>query len=315
MAIVAKKRRGGKAAQGRGRSPSAPQSAWLRGGAPGMRALPWAGAAVLVALAALLAWRWTARRPESSHPAGEQPAPPVERAAARSESSPHPAPTPAAESAAASQESSPHPAEAPAPPAEPAVQLVPGRITLPNGKTLSFKPPEEGTTTKVYASGHTYEAFPDGSFKDITPRKLFGTAFENQFQNALVDGNMAIATFLTGLDEEKVIELLRKPVVFEDIDTNEERETKEAMAEMKAAALDYIEAGGTFDEFVTEAQTFANQERQLKAKGLRSVMERYKEGDYAGARERLDAVNGALATQGFLEIRLPAHVKAALGVE
>lgn len=243
------------------------------------------------------------------------PAPPAERTAARSKSSPHPA-APAAESAAERPEIQPLPAgEVSESPTDPAVQLVPGRITLPNGKTLSFKPPKEGTTTKVYASGHTYEAFPDGSFRDITPRKLFGTVFENQFQNALVDGHMAIATFLTGLDEENVIELLRKPVVFEDIDTEEERETKEAMAEMKQAALDYIEAGGTFDEFITEAQTFANQERQLKAKGLRSVMELYKVGDYAGARERLDAVNGALATQGFLGIRLPAHVKAALGVE
>ena len=167
----------------------------------------------------------------------------------------------------------------------------------------------------MFASGHTYEAFPDGSFRDITPRKLFDTPFENQFQNVMVDGHISIATFLVGLDEDKVIELLRKPVVFEVEDTDEERETKEAMVEMKQAALDYIEAGGTFDEFITESETFVKQERSLKAKGLRSVMERYKEGDYAGARERAEAVNAALEEQGFRKITFPPHVKAALGLD
>ena len=213
--------------------------------------------------------------------------------------------------------------EALTPPARPAVPDYvsddyvpkPGQMQLPDGKVLTFPPPKPGETRTLAAYGHIYECYADGGWKDATPRKLFGTAFEENFLALSVEGRTFIPAFLTGLDQDDVVRVLQKEYEPIGDETDEEKAQLAAYDEMRAAALDYIAGGGSFDEFVTEIATFVKQERTLKAKALREVMTLFKEGRVDEAKARAAALDEALATQGFSRLRLPAHVRSAFGEE
>ena len=187
----------------------------------------------------------------------------------------------------------------------------PGQIQLPDGKILTFPPPKPGETRKLAAYGHVYECYADGGWKDATPRKLFGTAFEENFLALSVEGRTFIPAFLTGLDQDAVVATLKKPYEPKGDESDEERAQLAAYDEMRAAALGYIEGGGTFDEFVTEIATFVKQERTLRAKGLREVTQLFRAGNIHDAKLRLEAINAALSTQGFAPLRIPGKMQDA----
>ena len=293
------------------------------------RALPWAGAAVLVAVGALLAWRLVAARQENSpHLAGEPPAPPVERAAARSESAPHPAPAvPAAESAAESPGNSPHPAEEPEPqepqredgwppyPLPDGYVVRAGQMALPNGKVMTFPPPTEDKPRMLVAGGKTWECLADGRWRDVTPRLLFGTAFEENFLALSVEGRSFIPAFLTGLDQDDVVNALRREYVPKGDETEDELAQLAAYDEMRSAALAYVEEGGSFDDFVTEIASFEQAQRKIQASSMRQVMELFREGRVEEAKARAAELDAIMAEQGYRPLRFPAHVRAAFGEE
>lgn len=64
----------------------------------------------------------------------------------------------------------------------------PGTLQLPDGRILTFPAPKEGEIRRVYSHGHLYECDHLGNFKDVTPRKLFNTAFEGNFLALAVKG-------------------------------------------------------------------------------------------------------------------------------
>lgn len=319
MAIVAKKKRGGAIARGGARA-----SGWRT------HALPLAGAAVLVALAALLAWRWAAARSESApHQAEEPPAPPVERAAGRSESAPHPAAAvPAAESMATRPEVAPyHEGEAPAPqesqqedgwppyPLPDGYVVRAGQMALPNGKVMTFPPPTEDKPRMLVAGGKTWECLADGRWRDVTPRLLFGTAFEENFLALSVEGRSFIPAFLTGLDQDDVVNALRREYVPKGDETEDELAQLAAYDEMRSAALAYVEEGGSFDDFVTEIASFEQAQRRIQASSMRQVMGLFREGRVEEAKARAAELDAIMAEQGYRPLRLPAHVRAAFGEE
>ena len=187
----------------------------------------------------------------------------------------------------------------------------PGQMQLPDGKILTFPAPKEGETRKVYAYGHMYECDSEGNFRDITPRKLFHTAFEGNFLGLAVEDKPFIPAFLKGLDQDEVKKILEKNYQPIGDETEEEWTQLKAYDDMRCAALQYMEEGGTFDEFV---DFFANQvkkERQTQAMCLREVMTLYKEGKIAEAKEMAEAAAALKEKQGLKSFKLPPHVLEA----
>ena len=187
----------------------------------------------------------------------------------------------------------------------------PGAMQLPDGKVLTFPAPKEGEVRKVYAYGHMYECDSKGNFRDVTPRKLFHTAFEGNFLGLAVEDKPFIPAFLKGLDQDEVKKILTKNYEPIGDETEEEWTQLKAYDEMRCAALQYMEEGGTFDDFVDYFANQVKKERQTQAMCLREVMTLYKAGKIAEAKEMAQAAEALKEKEGLKPLKLPPHVREA----
>jgi hypothetical protein len=201
------------------------------------------------------------------------------------------------------------PVAAPSPkPEKPAFVKKPGSLQLPDGQVLTFPVPKPGETRKVYAHGRTYECDHEGNFRDITPRKLFKTAFELNFLGLAQEGKPYIPAFLTGLDEADVRRMLLKNYEKIGDETPEEMAALKAYDDMRCAALEYMDQGGKFDDFVAEYAAFDKDQRLSRAMCVGEVMKLYREGKIQDAFETAIAANKLMEKKGFKPIRLPPRV-------
>ena len=106
------------------------------------------------------------------------------------------------------------------------------------------------------------------------------------------------------MSEEQVLEYLRKPVDLYEDDDEDTVAAKERTAAMKAEALKFIENGGTFDQFIRDNVSYANESAET-VDDVRAEMKRilYEKGVDA-AQAYLDEVNPSLKEQGLNEIRI-----------
>lgn len=274
--------------------------------------LPLVAAAVaLLAVAALLLLRGAGSKPGTHEK--EEVSVPVPRP---------PVPPPSAATEGDHGRGPDHLAPQPPPPAEPPQATAtndyvkkPGQMMLPNGRILTFPPPEPGHVRKVASSGRIYECDSEGNWRDVTPRQLFHTAFEANFLALSIEGRQFIPAFLLGLDQEEVVKTLQKGYEPVGDETEEELAQIKVYQEMKAAALEYIEQGGTFDQFVAEIASDVKAERRLHAEGMKSIMPLLRERRDEEAKARLAEINAALAEKGYKPVRLPARVRERLGLE
>jgi hypothetical protein len=268
----------------------------------------------IAALAAIALWWWFASRgardearpPQAVKTAVERPAKPkVEKQQPPSK----PKAKPAVTNAPAAK-----PAPAPATNAPPPFVKRPGALQLPDGKVLTFPAPKEGEIRKVYAYGHMYECDHEGNFRDVTKRQLFSTAFEANFLGLAVEDKPFIPAFLKGLDQDEVKKMLLKPYDAKGDETEEEMAQLKSYHEMRLAALQYMEEGGSFDEFVDYFAKQVKEERETNALCLREVMTLYKQGKLDEAKEMAEAANALKKQKGLNELKLPAHVRERLGL-
>lgn len=200
---------------------------------------------------------------------------------------------------------------APAKPEPPPFVKRPGAMQLPNGKVLTFPAPKGDEIRKVYAYGHMYECDSEGNFRDVTKRQLFHTAFEANFLGLAIEDKPFIPAFLTGLDQEEVKQILTKNYEPIGDETEEEMAQLKAYDDMRCAALQFMEEGGTFDEFVDYFAKQVKDERETNALCLREVMTLVKEGKLEEARDMAEAANRLKEKKGLKPLKLPAHVQAA----
>ena len=203
---------------------------------------------------------------------------------------------------------------APATNAPPPFVKRPGALQLPDGKVLTFPPPREGEIRKVYAYGHMYECDHEGNFRDVTKRQLFKTAFEANFLGLANADKPFIPVFLKGLENADVQKILLKPYEPKGDETEEEWAQLKAYDDMRCAALQFMDEGGSFDEFVDYFAQQVKQERETNALCLREVMTLYKQGKLEEAKEMAEAANVLKRQKGLKELKLPAHVKERLGL-
>lgn len=148
----------------------------------------------------------------------------------------------------------------------------------------------------------------DAARAEVAPQHRQAAVFDNpveeQLESVSRDGFDSIVALRVNLSNEEVHEILRQPVEIYDDDDEETVAAKERTAEMKAAALDYIEAGGTFNQFLRDCQAEANEARET-VKDVREEMKRIleTEGEEA-ARAYLDAQNPLLRAQGLEEVHI-----------
>ena len=190
----------------------------------------------------------------------------------------------------------------------------PGQMMLPNGRILTFPPPKEGETRRVASGGRVYECDHEGNWKDITPRRLFDTAFEANFLALSIEGRQFIPAFLVGLDQDNVVKVLKKDYVLKGDETEEEMAQIEAYNEMRGAALEYIAQGGTFDDFVGEVSAAVEAERKMRADGLKQVVALFKAGKREEALKRYETLNGILTEQGYKPIKIPRRMMENMGL-
>ena len=203
------------------------------------------------------------------------------------------------------------PPEQPEKPEPPPYVKRPGQMQLPNGKILTFPPPKDGEIRKVYANGRMYECDHLGNFKDVTKRKLFKTAFELNFLAFAQEGKPYIPVFLKGLEDDEVKKMLLKNYTPIGDETEEEWAELKAYDNMRCAALDYMDQGGKFDDFVDEYAKFDRKQRETRAMGLREIMTLYKEGKVEEAKQMAEAANKLMEKQGFKPVQLPPHIQEA----
>ena len=190
----------------------------------------------------------------------------------------------------------------------------PGALQLPDGKVLTFPAPREGEIRKVYAYGHMYECDHEGNFRDVTKRQLFKTAFEANFLGLANADKPFIPVFLKGLENAEVQKILLKPYELKGDETEEEMAQLKAYDDMRAAALQFMDEGGSFDEFVDYFAQQVKQERETNALCLREVMTLYKQGKFDEAKDMAEAANALKKQKGLKELKLPAHVRERLGL-
>ena len=198
-------------------------------------------------------------------------------------------------------------------PPAPAFVKRPGALQLPDGRVLTFPPPKEGEVRKVYSHGHLYECDHEGNFTEVTKRQLFKTAFEANFLGLAVADKPFIPAFLTGLDEADVRAALRKPYEPKGDETEEELAQLKAYDEMRAIALQYMDGGGSFDDFVEAFAKQVKEERAANAACLREVMTLYRQGRLDEAKAAAESADALKRENGLAPLRLPPHVAEALG--
>ena len=81
--------------------------------------------------------------------------------------------------------------------------------------------------------------------------------------------------------------------------------------EMRCAALQYMEEGGSFDDFVMDFANYEKKSRETNAICLREVMTLCKEGKIQEAKEMAEAASKLMEQKGLRPFKLPPHVKAA----
>lgn len=188
----------------------------------------------------------------------------------------------------------------------------PGQMMLPDGRILTFKPPEKGMTKKVFVSGLVYECDSEGNFKDITPPEAFDNPFENMLVGLSIPDGKFIPGLLQGYAPNDIIAILKKEVVINPDDSEDIKLKKQAVAEMKKVILEYIDGGGTFDQFVSEMAEFAERERIIKRKGIHRILTLINEGRADEAKKFKAEIDQMLVDQEFSTITLPKPIQDAL---
>ncbi len=87
----------------------------------------------------------------------------------------------------------------------------------------------------------------------------FDNGVENMLERLTRQGARITTIPSLNLSQEEIVEFLRKPVDIYDDDDDETVAAKERTAEFKQEALKFIEAGGTFNQYLRDLAAQANE--------------------------------------------------------
>lgn len=193
------------------------------------------------------------------------------------------------------------------------VYPTPGQAKLPDGFIVTFKVPEEGHTVKFVVDHDRYVCNPDGTYEIIKYTPIFEDKFEEQMINFAMPGGTFIPFVLLNHTEEELKSMLDREVVINPDDSDDVKEKKQAVAEMKVMIKEYLADGGNFVDFVNEMHKYSKEERKLRTKGLSRVEDLVERGEIDAARAFIKQYNEVLDENNFPPMRLPKRIKEAVG--
>ena len=190
--------------------------------------------------------------------------------------------------------------------------FAPGMIRLPNGFELRFKLPPEGKTRQVLAGGEIWEIDSKGEIQNVTPPPIFEKPFEGMISALYERDGMVLPFALKRYSEKEVRKMCKEPTLSYDDDTPEITAKRENVAMLKKAILEFLDGGGTFEEFVDDMQQHSQKAQRAQIEGMHGVRDLLEAGkdDEALRYYRLFAQD--MADKGYGELKLPPSYREAL---
>ena len=193
--------------------------------------------------------------------------------------------------------------------------FAPGMIRMPNGLELRFKLPKEGETRQLLAGGEIWEIDSKGNIENITPPPIFEKPFEEMLSALFERDGMVLPFQLTQYSEEEVRKMCKEPTLTYDDDTPEITRRRENVVMLKKAVLDFLDAGGKFEEFVDDMSQHSQNAQRAMAEGLHNLRELLLDGNDREALQYYREVSAEMSEKGYGELKIPPSYKAALEEE
>ena len=106
----------------------------------------------------------------------------------------------------------------------------------------------------------------------------------------------------------KIIAILKRPVVINEDDDEAAIAAKERTAEFKAKALEAMENGLTFSQFVRDLVALRNEQAAMREDAYQETLKILRKEGEPAAREYMKIVNEELKAQGMKEIMLSPFI-------
>ena len=182
------------------------------------------------------------------------------------------------------------------------VAVVTGGPRMQDGQDAELKATETNAIPeKVAVEENKPKPMPFG----VLSKQYFDNPVENRLEKLGIPGKGVAMVLPNRLSQDEILAILRRPIQINEDDDEETVAAKERTAEMKTAALEYIEAGGTYDEFVAEMVKTSNEEAEMKKTARTEMMRILKQEGYEAAEAYLEQVNPTLKEAGLKEMKIP----------
>ena len=190
--------------------------------------------------------------------------------------------------------------------------FAPGMIRLPNGFELRFKLPAEGETRQLLAGGEIWEIDSKGEIQNVTPPPIFEKPFEGMISALYERDGMVLPFALKRYSEEEVRKMCKEPTLSYDDDTPEIIQKRENVAMLKQAILEFLDGGGTFEEFVDDMQQHSQNAQRAQVEGMHGVRDLLQAGKDDEALQYYRLFTQDMADKGYGELKLPPSYREAL---
>lgn len=190
--------------------------------------------------------------------------------------------------------------------------FAPGMIRLPNGFELRFKLPPEGETRQLLAGGEIWEIDSKGEIQSVTPPPIFEQPFEGMISSLYERDGMVLPFALKRYSEEEVRKMCKEPTLSYDDDTPEIIQKRENVAMLKQAILEFLDGGGTFEEFVDDMQQHSQNALRAQAEGMHGVRDLLQAGKDDEALQYYRLFAQDMTDKGYGELKLPPSYREAL---
>ena len=182
---------------------------------------------------------------------------------------------------------------------------TPGHLPLPGGNVITFKPPAPGCTAQVFTVNGLYLCDSDGNFTKYEPPRLFDNRFENTLDNLAMNTQILLTDHTKNFTDEEIKKYLSRPITIEEDDPQDVVLRKTATAAMKDDIREFMQKGGTYQEYIDSLHSKIGTERTLHREAMREMVTLLSEGDFEGAREYREKIDAFLSESGFLGLKLP----------
>ncbi len=190
--------------------------------------------------------------------------------------------------------------------------FAPGMIRLPNGFELRFKLPVEGETRQLLAGGEIWEIDSKGEIQNVTPPPIFEKPFEGMISALYERDGMVLPFALKRYSEDEVRKMCKEPTLSYDDDTPKIIQKRENVAMLKQAILEFLDGGGTFEEFVDDMQQHSQNAQRAQVEGMHGVRDLLQAGKDDEALQYYRLFTQDMADKGYGELKLPPSYREAL---